>query len=255
MNKGAVSGSFIEKLFYHKKIIALLLTVNSIMFFSTGCQSPTGMAMVAIEGSEDVPVQMTVFANQSKTSYLQMCTLYNIAWRSSAVQMSALFNVTRHNYFQLNALWNWAHASGTQICGLFNIADESTLQIGCIMNWTNRGNVQLGGVISNYAKRSIDYQLGVIWNYSRIPNVQMCGILNWAHTAGLQLALVNKSRHVLSQIGIYNHAKRANFQLGLVNVNKDGWLPWTFLINIYIPSDNDSEVSTWDEMESLESDW
>jgi hypothetical protein len=255
MNLNIFFCQLLRKASYRNKLLALSILLGTVMTLSSGCQSPAGMGMVAIEGRQDVPVQITAFANQSKTSYVQMCSLYNIAWRTGDVQMSAIFNVTRHNYFQLNLLWNWAHVSKTQICGLFNIADKSALQLGCLMNWTNRGKVQLLGVISNYAKRNIDCQLGVIWNYSRVPIVQMSGILNWAHTAGFQLSLVNKSRYVISQIGIYNHAKRANFQLGLVNVNKDAWLPWSFLINIYIPPSKEGVISTWDEMDALESNW
>ncbi len=49
---------------------------------------------------------------------------------------------------------------------------------------------------------------------------------------GLQCAFYNQSEEVNGvQLGVVNVSEKKGFQIGLINIIKDGWLPWSILIN------------------------
>ena len=236
------------------RLLAVFLFMLLAMVLA-GCQSPAGMGVVSIQNRDDVPFQGSLFVNSVRSSWCQSSLLFNRARFRANVQLCGLMNLTDHNNVQISTILNIADDSDFQFCALPNIVDKGGTQIGCLVNWSENCRVQLLGPIANYSKRRTNFQLGVIWNYSRIPDAQVGAILNWGHTAGFQMSIANVARNVISQVGLYNHATQANFQLGLVNINKNGWLPWTFLINFYLPPDTTTDVPTWEELEALDSQW
>lgn len=236
------------------RLPAFLLCVLTAVIL-TGCQSPAGMGVVSIQNHDDVPFQGSLFVNSVRSSWCQSSLLFNRARFRANVQLCGMMNITDRNNVQIGTIINIADDSDFQFCALPNIVDKGGVQLGCLVNWSEDCRVQLFGPIANYSKRRTNFQLGCIWNYSRIPDAQIGAILNWGHVSGFQMSLANVSRSVISQIGLYNYATRANFQLGLVNVNKDGWLPWTFFINFYLPPSKPANVPTWEELEALDSQW